>query len=458
MPGTSSYASVEMDVASETEPWPERTAAETPFRILLLGDFSGRAGRGDLSGRRPIEIDRDNFEEVLARLSPEFRAQSSGFSLHFKELDDFHPDRIYGTSPLFESFRQARLAPPPARPSAPPRPILPGGGNLLDSVLDGMESPSAPPRRADELQDFVERAVAGSLVPRPDQHVAEFLAGLDEAASELMRAILHHKRFQALEAAWRGVFFLVRARETGPELKLYLLDVAKEELAEDQGISHLRRLLVDDAVKTPGAEPWAVVAANFSFSRTDADIRTLSRLAKIMQSAGAPFLAEADPPGDAGSPEIARAWDSLRRSPEASWLGLAFPRFLLRLPYGRAASPVESFAFEEMPGVPNHRDYLWGNPSFACACLLGRSFSRSGWSFRPGVELEIRGLPLHLYEEDGEKRLKPCAELLMTDDDAEDILDQGIMPLVSVKNQDVVRLLRFQSIASPPAPLSGRWA
>jgi hypothetical protein len=31
------------------------------------------------------------------------------------------------------------------------------------------------------------------------------------------------------------------------------------------------------------------------------------------------------------------------------------------------------------------------------------------------------------------------------------------MPLVSIKGTDRVRVLRFQSVASPLAPLAGRW-
>ena len=119
---------------------------------------------------------------------------------------------------------------------------------------------------------------------------------------------------------------------------------------------------------------------------------------------------------------------------------------------------MESFPFEEMPGTPRHQEYLWVNPAFACACLLGQASSSYGWMLRPGAVREIKGLPLHVYEEAGEKRLRPCAELLMTVSDAEHVLEQGLMPLVSLKNQDAVRLLRFQSLAEPLAPLSGRWS
>jgi len=37
------------------------------------------------------------------------------------------------------------------------------------------------------------------------------------------------------------------------------------------------------------------------------------------------------------------------------------------------------------------------------------------------------------------------------------MMDRGIMPLASLRNQDAVHLVRFQSIAEPAAALGGRW-
>jgi type VI secretion system protein ImpC len=197
------------------------------------------------------------------------------------------------------------------------------------------------------------------------------------------------------------------------------------------------------------------VAGNYAFARTAGDVEILGRLAKIMSFAGAPFLGEADPGGSAeeASPE----WERLRRSTEACWIGLAMPRFLLRLPYGKETDPVESFDFEEMPGVPNHREYLWGNPALACVQLLAEAFAHDGWAMRPGKYAEIDRLPVHVYEAEGEKHAKPCAEVLLTERDIEWILEQGYMALASIRGRDAVRLVRFQSIAKPPARLSGRW-
>jgi type VI secretion system protein ImpC len=496
--------------------------SETPFRIALLGDFSGRTGRGlletgaKLAGRRAIAVDRDNFEEVLAKLAPEIRLptgrEDAAEGLRFSELDDFLPDRIYEQSAMFARLRQVRIRlqdpatfaaaaaelglqgraeqpekpmppPPPPPATAPHHPDGPASGSLLDQMVEQTEARSSekrPSRAPDELQQFVRRVTEPHLVAAKDPRQAEVLGLVDKAIGAQMRALLHVPAFQELEAAWRAVFFLVRHIETGTQLKLYLIDVSKEELAADLGAgadlraSGLYRLLVEKSVGTPGAEPWALLAGNYSFGPGRADAELLGKLAKIAAAAGAPFLAAADPRlvgcasfGEAPSQsdwrveqaaEDAQAWAAVRGLPEASSIGLLLPRFLLRLPYGKDTRTVESFAFEEMGDDPAHEDYLWGNPAFAGALLLAQAFSEEEWEMRPGVVASIDGLPLHVYQHDGEQELKPCAEALLTEDAAEHILDRGLMPLVSLKGQDVVRLVRFQSIAHPLRALAGRWS
>jgi type VI secretion system protein ImpC len=257
---------------------------------------------------------------------------------------------------------------------------------------------------------------------------------------------------------------MVRAVDTGSQLKLYLIDVSEAELASDlSATDDLRqtqtwRILVEETVET-GGDAWSVVAGNYTFARTVADAEILGRLAKIMSFAGAPFLGEADPANAAtDAEEGARHWERLRRLPEASWIGLAMPRLLLRLPYGKKTAQVDSFDFEEMPEVPEHQKYLWGNPAFTCAQVLAEQFANEGWQMRPGAHVQIDGLPLHIYKEDDEQRSKPCAEVLLTDRDIDWILDEGYMPLACVRDTDAVRLIRFQSISKPPSRLSGRWS
>jgi type VI secretion system protein ImpC len=460
-----SYVSVTLDVDPEAQPRPVEPQADTPFRILVMGDFSGRANRGEPPPERlkPYLIDRDNFDQILARMRPELElgARGRGLVLRFRELEDFHPDRIYRQDVFQKSLaarpRVAPEAPPPAPPppASPPPPDLRSitGGSLLDSVLEYTES--QPVRRHDALQEFVERAVAPHTALREDPHLAAEKADTAAEAGQLMRAVLHHSAFQALEAAWRGLDWLVRGLETGPQLKVYALDLSQADLAGK--LRELRALLLDEAAGTLGGDPWSLVAGNYTFARTESDMRLLAELARVIRASGAVFVAEADPK-NADSQDAERLWQALRHSPAAASVGLALPRFLLRLPYGEKTDTLDSFPFEEMPGAPDHRAYLWCNPAFACAYLLGQSFSSDGWDLRPGTHARITGLPLHVYESDGESQLQPCAEVLMTEADAEGILEEGYMPLVSIKNQDAVQWLRFQSIAHPLAPLSGAWA
>ena len=67
----------------------------------------------------------------------------------------------------------------------------------------------------------------------------------------------------------------------------------------------------------------------------------------------------------------------MRTLPDAETIGLALPRFLLRLPYGKKTFSAESFDFEEFEGAPGHEDYLWGNSAFAVALRLGRAFNEA---------------------------------------------------------------------------------
>jgi type VI secretion system protein ImpC len=518
MPKPFDFGEVLLDVTAGDERLAHAARADTPFRIVILGDFSGRAHRAfsetdaRLANRRAVLVDRDNFDQVLAKLCPRIERPLDGdtLSMRFTELDDFHPDRIFERAAIFRRLRQMRdlvgdaetfrqvLATMGLHPTAPlagpskseKRPHGTSAdaeqfvhSDLLEQAVaetQGQSAKQRPARAPDDLRAFVQRIVAPHLVAKADPRQAEMMAALDRATSAQMRALLHVPEFQALESAWRALFFVVRRVETSERLKLYLLDVSKAEMAadlaaaEDLTSSGVYNLLVEQTVGTPGAQPWAVLAANFTFEPTRRDVELLERLAKIGRAAGAPFLAAASPrllgcesaadlprPREwrpRADPGETQAWGALRKLPETSYVGLAVPRFLLRLPYGKETDPAELFDFEEMPQPPVHEDYLWGNPAFACAAMLAQAFSKEGWQMHPGTIREIGGLALHVYQENDEPCPKPCAEVLLTEDAAEKILDQGLMPLVSLKGRDAVRLIRFQSIADPPRALTGRWS
>lgn len=487
-----------------------RPDPEVPFCILIMGDFSGRESRQNsaeqrvLATRRSIRVDRDNIQNMLGTLdvalhSPLLGDKAPPITLKFAELDDFHPDRlVHQIEPLQKlSELRRRLANPAtfpeaadeirawtqsreltdARPVSTESPLHQANvgdsptNSLLDHILEQAPT-SARDLRPTKWQSFLQSIVSPYAIPKEHPLAHEFTAQVDAAMSQIMRTVLHHPALQKLEAAWRGLSFVVDRLETNTQLQLYLLDLPKSELAadllnhDDLQSTEMYRLLVQETVRTPGAHPWAVVGGIYTFDRTTEDVAMLERIASLCKKAGAPFLTAASPAivgcpyfGTTPDPDDWKIsttqeseqnrWDWLRHLPEASYLGLTLPRFLLRLPYGKETEPISAFTFEEMESVPNHEHYCWGNPMFACLVLLGQAFSESGWEVRPGSIKEIGGLPLHVHSNEfGESITTACAETWLTEHAAERLLDEGLMPFVSYKDQDRIRLMRFQSLAS----------
>ena len=445
-----SKVSVGIEVGASAQPILSVPDSDTPFRILILGDFSGASGRRPpIAQRRPIPVDCDSLDETIASLAP--AVEMPPRTLDFGALDDFHPDRIYGRDAVIGKLAGLREQPAPAAAAPIPAPAAPpvSGRSLLESML--AEEDDVPAARVveapDAMAEFLKRAIEPHLEPRQDPRQQEWAARVDAAVGEQMRAILHNPQFQALEAAWRAVAMLIDRLQPDADLRLYLFDATLEELvAEGTSREQLERSMGG------ASAPWSLLVGNYAFSRSAADAARLRWLGEFARSLGAPFLGEAVPPADPPDEE----YQQLVRSAEARWIGLALPRFLLRLPYGQDTSPTEEFAFEEMPQSV-HEDYLWGNPAFFCACVLGLAFRAEGWEMHPARHREIGNLPLHIYREDSASVAKPCAEVLLTDTDAEFILEHGFMPLASMKDRDSVLLVRLQSIAGPPAPLFGRW-
>ena len=83
---------------------------EPLFRILMLGDWSGDAEKSELHRRNPLEIDRDNFDDILKKLRVrlELEAEGGGLTLEFQGLDDFHPDELFKQVPMFSDLRDLR--------------------------------------------------------------------------------------------------------------------------------------------------------------------------------------------------------------------------------------------------------------------------------------------------------------------------------------------------------------
>jgi len=486
-----------------------------PDRKLVIGvlaDLAGQAGatspwlRVPLHKRRFIDIDRDNFDEMLSRCDVRWQGRIEGpagdanvhlpVELAFRNIEDFHPDRIVRQIPALRALHglladledpaqcdeaAARLAqwsgfveepraekiPAPPLKERQPDPV--DKAKLLDAILERQEPPGAP---ASELDRLVREIVAPHAIRTDARRQEALVTAVHCALSSRMSIIMHHPAFLSLEALWRGLRFLVDS--AGADIRVRVVHITKEELlgevisGQSLEASELARLLLEPA-SIPGSEQFSLLVGAYEFSHDLEDLAILERLGNICAGLKAPMISAAAPqllgsPTFEGLPPVHdieklfdgrdfRPWQLLRQTPPARWLALALPRLLCRLPYGARTQPAESFLFEEQVRG-EHGRFVWGNPAFAVAAVFAQAFAADGWQMDPSTSMtRLEGLPLYNYEVDGEMVTKPCAEVLMGEQTVEALMNGGLLPLVSYRDADIVGFPSLQTLANPRAPL-----
>jgi type VI secretion system protein ImpC len=418
--------------------------------------------------------------------------------IEIQTLDDFHPDKLLNTvaplaaligartrllnrSTFSDAARelQALLATRPTPAEAPAKP--PAGGESNEATLTRLLGGTAPPAAsthappATTVERLIRNIVTPSVVPDASPEQTALLSAVDLELSRRLRAILHHPDFQSIEAAWRGLDMLVRTFGGEENIKLCVVDISKQEIEADlmaqenlepTGLNQLLQKQADD-------QPWAAWVGLYTLGSNAGDLVIAGRLAKLAARAGAPFLAGAHPilvgcdsfgsrsdPGEWKqplAPEAAATLQALCELPEARYIALSLPRFLLRQPYGRHSDPIEAFTFEEMSPDIQHERYLWGNPAVLCGHMLAEAFRADGWEMQPAGFGEIGDLPLYKFKENGETAVKPCAEAWLSQRAADAIAAKGLVPIMSIKGRDAVRVGPFRSLGKDPAELAGRW-
>jgi type VI secretion system protein ImpB len=94
---------------------------ELPLKMLFIGDYTGRPDPRPLEERTPINVDKDNFEQVLAeqnlQVSMQVQDELSGekgaelpVALRFKKLGDFGPDAVAEQVPELKKLLELRRA------------------------------------------------------------------------------------------------------------------------------------------------------------------------------------------------------------------------------------------------------------------------------------------------------------------------------------------------------------
>ena len=189
--------------------------------------------------------------------------------------------------------------------------------------------------------------------------------------------------------------------------------------------------------------------------RTPQDLDILEKFGEIAEQLDITVLAAAPSAvADAITPQeiiqsnqpLNERWLALQKSSTAHRLAVAFPRLLLRLPYGYRGEACDMINFEELGPKPDHEAFLWGNPIYGLILLVGQEFEADGWDFNLGEGLEIDGMPIALYDDGTGEDIMPPAETYLSDQDVALLEARGVMTFVSYRNRNAVRLMRFHSV------------
>lgn len=101
-----SFKKLDVSLTADMAETTGQVTEETPFQILLLGDFSGRANRQINDPKtfsspdyRPLSVDFEHVDQLMTRLNtqlvlPALNEESTTLSVVFQTLEDFHPDRL----------------------------------------------------------------------------------------------------------------------------------------------------------------------------------------------------------------------------------------------------------------------------------------------------------------------------------------------------------------------------
>jgi type VI secretion system protein ImpC len=253
---------------------------EEPLRFLVLGDFSGRPAvdRAPLAKRPTLQVDFDNLAAVMRKLEP--RIAIAGKDLHFREIDDFHPDRLFQRLEEFHELRAKREHPPTERDDSFAR--------LLGSPPK-VEEPSAAPRSG--LDALLHSIVAPHVVKELPAHAKQYVETVEAAMAEEMRRLLHDPAMQAMESTWRGLHWLISSLELDEQLQVHILDVTREELLTDivnaggaVAQTGVYRALVERWRNVPGAQGWSALVSLLQFGSSNVDVGVLAAMGMMPAS------------------------------------------------------------------------------------------------------------------------------------------------------------------------------
>jgi type VI secretion system protein ImpB len=138
---------------------------ELPFVVGIMADLSGNVddpNRAPLRERKYMEIDRDNFNDIMRNIGPAVALKGSSDALKFENLDDFSPINVLKQIPdLTDKFgKRTRLSDLVAK--------LDGNVKLQQKFLEALTDDTKRAKMkadVDALKQMLEEKQNGAIAP-----------------------------------------------------------------------------------------------------------------------------------------------------------------------------------------------------------------------------------------------------------------------------------------------------
>lgn len=237
--------------------------------------------------------------------------------------------------------------------------------------------------------------------------IDRLIEAIDNVLSHQVSKIIHHRRFQRLEASWRQLHMLVLQPRYGSASFTRIMSASWKELAKDIeraadfDQSKLFNHIYSEEFDMPGGQPFGLLIGDYEVSSgineefgTD-DTAALEGIASVAAAAFSPFICSAAPAlldvkkfaeldreidmSYLKDLESNTKWKRLRRAPDTRFVGVTCPRVLVRTPYKpNDIRRYDGFCFRETI-EPDGSGLLWGSSAYAFGFVVLREYMTSGW-------------------------------------------------------------------------------
>ena len=311
------------------------------------------------------------------------------------------------------------------------------------------------------------------------------IADIDHMINDQVNIIIHHKRFQKLEASWRGLWYLTVQADGARNIKIKVLNINWNEVSRDISRalefdqSNLFQKIYSEEYGTPGGEPYGVLIGDYEISHKPSqnhkhdDIATLEGLSQVAAAAFSPFIAGASPElfglddfTTLANPLNLRSifaqkeyikWRAFRDKSDSQFVGLTLPHILMRLPYRKTPGSYKNMFFYEQSATNGRENYCWGSACYAFAAVLIREFANVGWfgHIRGVPRNQIGGglvsnLPCDSFEnKKNDVAIKPVTNVIISDAKERELSDLGLVPLCQCYDTPFAAFYSNQSVHKP---------